>query len=88
MSGQAPPGEPEREPAGIQVDAYALRTSLRPSPPSDPDPQSWRQAAQRINSFLMGISVGVFGLVHDTVAGARALVRGVTRFPEHLNRGC
>ena len=71
--------EEEREP--IQIDLYGVRMGITPASGEPASPQSWREVWTIVHAQIRGIVAEAFGLVGDTLRGARNLVRGIGAIP-------
>jgi hypothetical protein len=72
----------EREP--IQIDLYGVRLGITSRPGESTPPQSWREVWAIVHKQLRGVVTEAFGLVVDTLRGARSLVRGIGVLPMSL----
>ena len=72
----------EREP--IQIDLYGVRVGITPTPGDSTPPQSWREVWAVVHEQIRGVVTEAFGLVADTLRGARGLVRGIGVLPMSL----
>jgi hypothetical protein len=71
--------EQEREP--IQIDLYGVRIGITPASGEPASPRSWREVWTIVHAQIRGIVTEAFGLVGDTLRGARNLVRGIGAIP-------
>jgi hypothetical protein len=66
----------------LQVDVYGIKVRGLVASYTEPRPTSWKEVAVRINQHLMAIADGVFGVIAETLEGAKRLIKGTTSIPE------
>ena len=74
--------EGRREP--IQIDLYGVRLGITPTSDESASPQSWREVWTMVHAQIRGIVTEAFGLIGDTLRGARNLVRGIGALPTSI----
>lgn len=70
----------------FQIDCYGIKVSgsIKPIPPEELDPSSWKEVWQRVNRSLMSIVSGIPAFVDDTIKGARSFARGFGAIPSSI----
>lgn len=76
----------QAEKAAIQVDTYGIKTTITPSAPDEPKPETWSDVWTRVIGHLKSIVVGLFGFVDDTIQSGRGIVRGLGQLPDAAAR--